>query len=285
MTESCQRTSLSKESAGADDCSFASLGSEPESASRPVPAIVSTRNRGTRAKCPHRVSRPMHTEHTQPVQSFAISNRPAAYSRGPAHRRRRSASLAGVQEERTREGLGLISHRARPDNRIERHTGGFSPQPSPGAVVECDRMIRLGLSLYLMLVMSAGPSFCCCSLTRLARWLLTPPQQKPLSPTADAHSCCRPQRAPDSKREKPARPSCPCREDGSKPAALSALESDVARNVERSPLDPSVPTLDFASLVVFATPPAGSIRGPCQSAACHFSIAQDMLRAHHVLRC
>ena len=149
-------------------------------------------------------------------------------------------------------------------------------------------MVRIGMSLYLMLVMSAGPWFCCCSCSRLARWLLTSPRPEQTSPAADAHACCRPQRPPDKSPEKPElpdRPACPCQESGSGPSALSALELEITRDVERNNLDPSVPHQDFVSSVVVAILPAGIIQGPYESAASHFLTARDRLRAHHVLRC
>jgi hypothetical protein len=171
---------------------------------------------------------------------------------------------------------------------IKRQMTGFLPKPSPDAVGERDRMIRVGMSLYLMLVLSAGPSFCCCSFTRLARWLLTPLRTEQASPSANGPACCCPPRAPDKSPEKPDhldRPTCLCREDGSGPSALSALQSDITRAVERNHLDPSVPPVDFVSSAVVATPPAGIIQIPGADVASHFLTARDMLRAHHVLRC
>ena len=65
-------------------------------------------------------------------------------------------------------------------------------------------MVRIGLILCLMLVMAAGPWFCCCSFSLLARWLLTPARPKQTALAADNHACCRhqlsehrPSRCPD----------------------------------------------------------------------------------------
>ena len=149
-------------------------------------------------------------------------------------------------------------------------------------------MVRIGLSLYLMLVMAAGPWLCCCSCSRLARWLLTPPRPEQTSLAADTHACCRPQHAPDKRPEKPNRPhrpTCPCQEGHSDPSALSTLESAITRDVERHELSQSGPHLDFITSAVVATLLAGIIPVPCDTAASHFLTARDMLRAHHVLRC
>ena len=149
-------------------------------------------------------------------------------------------------------------------------------------------MVRAGMSLYLMLVMAAGPWFCCCSFTRLACWLLTPPPPTKASPAADAHSCCRPHPVPDKspkKPDRPHRPTCPCQERSSTPSTLSVLESEINRDGERSKLDPSGSHLDLVSLAMIAIFPAGVIQVPCETASSHFLTAREMLRAHHVLRC
>jgi hypothetical protein len=149
-------------------------------------------------------------------------------------------------------------------------------------------MVRVGMSLYLMLVMVAGPWFCCCSFTRLAGWLLTPAPPTKTSPAADAHACCRPHPVPDKspkKPERPHRPTCPCQERSSPPSSLSLLESELTKHSERPKLDPSGSHLDLASSTMMAISPAGIIHVPCETAAPHFLTARDMLRAHHVLRC
>jgi hypothetical protein len=150
-------------------------------------------------------------------------------------------------------------------------------------------MVRVGMSLYLMLVMAAGPWFCCCSFTRLAGWLLAPLPSTKTSPAAGAHACCRPHPVPDKsskKPDRPHRPTCPCQERSSTSSALSVLESEIKRgDGERPKLDPSGSHLDLASSALSAIFPAGIIQVPCESAASHFLTARDMLRAHHVLRC
>src|SRR5690348_2355440 len=117
-------------------------------------------------------------------------------------------------------------------------------------------MVRVGMSLYLMLVMAAGPWFCCCSFTRLAYWLLTPPPPTTkTSPAADAHACCRPHPVPDKspkKPDRPHRPTCPCQERSSTLSALSVLESEINRDGERPTLDPSGSHLDLVSSAMIA---------------------------------
>lgn len=144
------------------------------------------------------------------------------------------------------------------------------------------------LATYLVLAMAAGPTLCCCSLTRLMGSL----QQADDRGDFAAKSCCRTQTMPsaptpgdsagegDSAPAPPQKPDCPCKARWQAAAAV-APEPPVP--------EPDQVRLVLLELIPFAfslsvqsdrmTPSAGGDPPP------RFIAARDLLHAHHLLRC
>lgn len=151
-------------------------------------------------------------------------------------------------------------------------------------------MVRIGLSLYLMFSALAGPWLCCCATERLTA-LFAPPTKKTSHVGCCGHHAAtgsQKQRTPEQRpgnNDKPGRQSCPCQEDGSRQALLASPDSEVAREFQsRHSLQGPI---GFLSLVPTALSllSEGDRQTDGEGILLHFLSAQDILRAHHKLRC
>lgn len=154
-------------------------------------------------------------------------------------------------------------------------------------------MLRVAVSYYLILALSAGPAaFCCCALKSLAGPLhaLAAEATSPASQTGDVCPHCKKQRdeqpAPPEKSPAPDKgphDGCPCKEHGPA-AALPDAVPDGARAWSPADAPSDVLSLDAVGVhsADFVAPPraasAGLRDGPWLSAG-------DLLTAHHVIRC
>jgi hypothetical protein len=149
---------------------------------------------------------------------------------------------------------------------------------------------RIGLSLYLMLAILAGPSLCCCAPTRLLAFF--PHNQKT---ELACHCCChhateRDPAGPKTKDAggKPCRAPedhCPCRKGRSQQVLFTPAEdpSDVG-GIRSLMMD----RLTVAGLFLLsAESPALHLQeqGPRHCIAFPFHSSRDMLRALQILRC
>jgi hypothetical protein len=151
-------------------------------------------------------------------------------------------------------------------------------------------MVRIGLSLYLMLVAAAGPWLCCCKTQRLLAPLLTfPPKESSHAGCCGDHQAAKhsqkhgtpEQRSGD--QEQPGRPSCPCQEDGSR--QLVAVDPEMGRQVQsRYSLQGQIEPL-FALPTLLSLSPDGDRQLPSKGEIRPFLTAQDILCALHILRC
>jgi hypothetical protein len=154
-------------------------------------------------------------------------------------------------------------------------------------------MIRIGLCLYLVLVMLAGPALCCCCTTHhLTTRLLD--RAGGQQPTDRPQSCCHHRNTPlqhqepdqgCGKQERPTPPRCPCKERGSQPTPVLAVDAEVAQQLLLKQLlqvlNAFVPLLPSVALL-------SPMRGPGasdQANALPFLTAQDLLHSLHRLRC
>ena len=145
-------------------------------------------------------------------------------------------------------------------------------------------MMRVGLALYLMFAVAAGPSFCCCSGVRLLGRLCDAKHAE-----MAVSSCCN-HRVTGGGREnqQPEKPSpqtpCPCRAGGPEPIAISGATSSLKVYFGR----PIALSHEFALGVFGATefvawhPPAENAGFACSSP---FQNPRDMLSVLQTLRC
>lgn len=152
-------------------------------------------------------------------------------------------------------------------------------------------MVRVGLCLYLMFATVAGPLFCCCTLGPSAARPDRPAKQE-----SRAHGCCQHhtttvpqdqthQSSPEQRHRPADGPSCPCRQDGSRQAVLTSLDSEVTWQLQSRQAFQALVT---ASAILPATAclspdrdfPPSEVGG-----AWPFLTAQDILCALHILRC
>ena len=151
-------------------------------------------------------------------------------------------------------------------------------------------MVRIGLSLYLMLAAAAGPSFCCCTTVRLADLLALP-----MKDARGGHCCATHLDAPGQKPQKPKEhhpgkpgepggPSCPCKEGDPQQTPLASLDSgSKALQSRHSPQG----SAEFVSFVPAALPlsPESNPNAPGKAVLLPFLTSEDLLCAHHILRC
>jgi hypothetical protein len=161
-------------------------------------------------------------------------------------------------------------------------------------------MVRIGVSIYLMLIAFAGPWFCCCTpahvsdlLTALRPRQEQAPEEPPPAPSPQCRCGQHKPAAPSGKQPqkhepKPAeredgRP-CPCQEQRSQSAQVVALDRGPELPSPRSPLQ--VHALDSAPFLAPGQllPPDAAETLPGASAL-PFLTAQDLLRSLHRLRC
>lgn len=150
-------------------------------------------------------------------------------------------------------------------------------------------MVRIGLSLYLMLAVVAGPSFCCCSIECLAALFAASK-----SPISEGTRCCShgqqvakyPHRSagqqhPD-KDEHPGHPSCPCQGHGLGDTTLASLDSELGHQLQlRQALDVSPLLLLFVTTSLGLSP-KNAVPAPGNLP---FLSTEDILCTLHILRC
>lgn len=160
-------------------------------------------------------------------------------------------------------------------------------------------MVRVGLTIYLAFATLAGPLVCCCSTSRLLGGLFPVPCQPPNAEHSQRPTCCQQARAPrpgdgpvtsgdgqtpSGKPSKSPFKPCPCRErvPDARPAPL-AEPSDHSSNVVRLLLgDWAASACLSLDTLAAATLPADALKLP-QSGP--FVTTEELLRAHHLLRC
>jgi hypothetical protein len=159
--------------------------------------------------------------------------------------------------------------------------------------------VRAVVAIYLSIITLLGPAaFCCCTTRALAAALFAtgrpdaPPAVTPAPEPQPGNGCHCKQRAsarPGTPETRPAPakappPPCPCKEHGKKPV-LTETEPAIARALESSLLPTGWVAFDaFSSPDYFQATPSGPqfATGPERRP---FLTAQDLLCAHHLLRC
>lgn len=149
-------------------------------------------------------------------------------------------------------------------------------------------MLRTVVTIYLSLATLAGPAVCCCSVFRFATPASAAHPVRPPSndesggcPHCHKHAAPTPPDTPTKEPDRPRSPDCPCRSHAAQPAVPQA-------EAELGVVLTSV--LSFADLVpaeIAATwiAVAPDLLPASQLALLPFLTAQDLLRAHHLLRC
>lgn len=149
-------------------------------------------------------------------------------------------------------------------------------------------MARLGLALYLMLVIAAGPWLCCCSVGHSPK-----PVPATALPPSGPGACCGHDHAPagpapddsglDSSVPVPHAP-CPCqdRQKGPSTLIMSERASGPESGESIGGVGPSQDGTLFAARLPGLHASRGAREGPI---AFPFSAPRDILRALHVLRC
>jgi hypothetical protein len=153
-------------------------------------------------------------------------------------------------------------------------------------------LARVGLSLYLILAMAAGPWLCCCT---PGRSHATPSPAAALPPASHGCCCCgggatstedhahergvaaegRAPRAPDSP--------CPCKSGSRNLPGLVSV--DRPGGVEQGGPHPAPHSFDGATIPGTVSPNAHE-RGPVPDESSTFPLrGRDILRALHILRC
>lgn len=145
-------------------------------------------------------------------------------------------------------------------------------------------LLRVALCGYLVLSLTVGQSLCCCS---TARWLAAPAGERSHEQTAGktrhVAGCCGHQTGKASGQSHPCREGqdqgrhCPCRDVK---VVLAADESPAQQLLVRSCLPEPVFPLAVLTAEFFGASPA-----PEPDVNLPFLTAQDLLRAHHTLRC
>jgi len=166
-------------------------------------------------------------------------------------------------------------------------------------------MLKVGITLYLVLATLAGPCVCCCTAARILSALIPSPPEPETLRIADRpvrKSCChhgvatanRAKPAPSDEgavannsptKVKPAGDhGCPCRQGAPGRAALrSVAPSDQLSGLTRFlAAEPDGAAWAHVSVSEEFVQSIGLREGPARGP---FLTAQDILRAHHVLRC
>jgi hypothetical protein len=145
-------------------------------------------------------------------------------------------------------------------------------------------MFRLVAVVLLTLTQLAGPLACCCATWRPATAPSSASRQADPGPAKK--SCCAHHERQETNRETPAAPrpadrsECPCKADGS---ARTAVLSGGPETIQHQS-GQLLPALDVVSTVITTTLHTASCTQP-PSELLPFVTADDLLRAHHVLRC
>lgn len=166
-----------------------------------------------------------------------------------------------------------------------------------GLWCEKGSMIRVALTHFLMLSVLAGQCFCCCTSVRPLANLAPTPQRVPLQPTPQCQCCCcqtnqvsenqseRVGEKSPTKSNVPKMPPCPCREKKSQSVAAVPLEREKSQDWQARHLLQHLGDSVSVPLVSSDLSQAGSFHDWANDHILPFLTAQDMLRAHHLLRC
>lgn len=152
-------------------------------------------------------------------------------------------------------------------------------------------MLRIGLILYLMLAMLAGPALCCCLAERLTAEFARPAEQESSGSCACRKHQSQPQsqyRAPEQrpdKQDRPHRSPCPCQEHRSQETALVSQDSNLAQQLQSRQLLQGPIELLTIPPTALCLSSYGDSDLPRERAVLPFLTAQDLLRALHMLRC
>lgn len=146
-------------------------------------------------------------------------------------------------------------------------------------------MFRTAVTIYLSLATLVGPAVCCCSVPPLAAPVSATQPVRPSS-SDDSGGCphCRKHPAPATPDtpangpDRPCKPECPCRSHAAQPALIQT-DSDLG-GVLSTPL---------SAVALFPHPHQAGVdnggRADAPVTGVPFLTAQDLLRAHHLLRC
>lgn len=152
-------------------------------------------------------------------------------------------------------------------------------------------MLRIGLTVYLMLIMLAGQAFCCCATVKLLTGPSNATTAGAASPTKEQHSCCQkknltaePNHQKSNPRERPLSSPCPCQEESASSPLWSTIndatqstevrEFFAAYLVDQPLLAYSISLLELAAR-----------RMPETAQALAFCTTLDLLQLLSVLRC
>ena len=140
-------------------------------------------------------------------------------------------------------------------------------------------MIRIGLSLYLALVMLAGPWFCCCTTLRLLNALVPTPEEESAPPC----SCCQnhQETSHDQQKDVPEEPTCSCHDEHFNWALISASRSLLPMMME--PTDKPGENPYLFSVPIGSLPLVSSARQ--DPPILPFVTTDDLLHHLHILRC
>ena len=121
--------------------------------------------------------------------------------------------------------------------------------------------MRRFIVITLILLVTAGPGLCCCTLPRFD------------SPPAEVPSCCH---APADREPEPCKQDCPCRENRETPAAIA----------KATPIDLVTSLGDFVAWdVLFVSTPGVLVSIDAVGLPPPFLSTERLLHVHHRLRC
>lgn len=153
-------------------------------------------------------------------------------------------------------------------------------------------MLRRSVTIYLAFVLAVGPALCCCTTASVVAAPNTAGRGQPAQPAPSAPSCCCCKADPAAKGKpvaesaqtdhKPADHKCPCQQKGGKTfdrATASVSVQEIGR-----PLPDSAP---FAVFEFLTACPVNLVidSGGRHAPPGHRLVAQELLHAHHLLRC
>jgi hypothetical protein len=145
-------------------------------------------------------------------------------------------------------------------------------------------LMRAALTIYLVFATLVGPTVCCCSARLLAAHAPRPATPQPVeTPPAECPHCHKhtPPAPTDEKPQPAQKPECPCCARGADPV-LMQVETDAGWVLATlHALSGLLPVDTFAGSYVLES----SARPDTPVVGVPFLTAQDLLRAHHLLRC
>jgi hypothetical protein len=155
-------------------------------------------------------------------------------------------------------------------------------------------MFRIGLALYLVLVMAVGPALCCCTTQHIVANLAGAGGGKKAQQGSGQHACCHHQTSGSQHRERPqgsgspgqpAPSPCPCNEQGSHFMPLLADDAGAAQQFQAKQLLHGtcqfLPILPESLQLLLS----GILGAFDEATALPFLTAQDILYTFHMLRC